>query len=84
MSNIFIQHYGTETQLKKLKEDAIELAYVIENYLDEKDTVYRLKEKKADCQNIIEQFEEHFNDASINIIKCQKQNEQREEMRNGK
>lgn len=84
MSNIFIQYYGVETQLKKLKEDAIKLASVIENYLNEKDTVEHVKEKMADCQNVIEQFEEHFNDASINIIKCQKQNEQRGEMRNGK
>ena len=84
MSNIFIQHYGVETQLKELKKDAIELAYVIDIFLMKKDTIDCVKGKMADCQNIIEQFEEHFNDASINILKCQKQNEQREKMRNGK
>lgn len=82
MSNIFIQHYGVETQLKNLMKEAIELAHAINDYLDGKDTIEHIKEEMADCQNIIEQFEEHFNDASINIIKYQKQNEQREHMKN--
>ena len=77
MSNFFIEHYGEKQQMVQLAKEAVELAHVINDFLDGKDTIEHVKEEMADCQNLIEQFEEHWGDAEIFKIKISKQKRQR-------
>lgn len=81
MGRFFIDHYGEKNQLRQLTKEAIELAHVINDFLDGKDTIEHVKEEMADCLNLIEQFEEYFNDAEISCIVQEKRKRQMERIK---
>lgn len=84
MTTRFIKHYGYDNQLRKLKEEAIELIEAIDGYLDGSDTQEHLTEEMADCLNLIEQFQEYGNDGEMLKIKLAKRARQDKRIRNEK
>ena len=73
LSNLFINHYGEAAQMQQLAKEAVELAHVINDYLDGKDTLEHVIEEMGDCQNLIGQFEEHWGDGKIFMVVREKQ-----------
>lgn len=82
--NYFVNHYGENKQLLQLSKECIELAHAINDYLDNKDTIDHIKEEMGDVSNLIEQFEEHFNDGVIFSWRIKKQDRQKERIKNEK
>jgi len=74
----------TENQLRQLMKESIELAHVINDYLDGKDTLDHVKEEMGDCDNLISQFEEHWNDGAIHCIVKEKRERQLQRIREEK
>jgi len=76
MGNFFINHYGEKAQMQQLAKEAIELAHAINDFLDAKDTLDHVQEEMGDCQNLIEQFSEHWNDGKIYVVVEEKRKRQ--------
>lgn len=76
MSRYFIDHYGEQNQLRQLAKEAIELAHAINDHLDGKDTIEHVKEEMGDCDNLIGQFAEYWNDGAIHCIVKEKRERQ--------
>lgn len=72
MTTKYIEHYGYDNQLRKLKEEAIELIEAIDGFLEGSDTKEHLQEEQADVINLLEQFQEYDNDGEIMKIKLAK------------
>ena len=102
MTNYFVEHYGEETQLNKLAEEAVELVTALYyskhinlwwiykvlfkellRVLFNPDKI-NFKEEMGDVLNLIEQFEEHWNDGLIYNWKMFKRNRQIERIKNAR
>ena len=84
MSNFFIDHYGEKAQMQQLSKEAIELVHSINDFFDGKDTLEHVQEEMGDCLNLIEQFQEHWNDGKLYGIVQQKQERQLQRIKEGK
>jgi len=81
MQNYFVNHYGQEKQIDKLKEETLELAEAIKGYREGKDNLAHVKEEMADVLNLIDQLNNHFNDGEISKIVHKKRTRQMERIR---
>ena len=54
--------------MQQLAKEAVELAHVLNDFLDNKDSLEQVQEEMGDCLNLIEQFQEHWNDGKIYCI----------------
>lgn len=81
MGNFFVDYYGEDAQLEKLKEEAIELAHAIQRYQAGKGTMDEVKDEIADVSNISDCLQEHWGDGVVFKIICQKQRRQMERIK---
>lgn len=75
-SNYFVNYYGEEKQIKKLKEESIELTESITEWENGEGTLDHIKEEMADVENLSMQLQEHWNDTKVYKIRLYKEKRQ--------